>query len=233
MEFLRLEPVGKHLCRTPVAALHKCVVQQMEPDPFFVHHRRQSVVPVEVELKPKRRPGWHTQIAQPQFRRYEVKVVVQAFGRGGFDIGTVGLLVVPRLIGAARLHRRKHVNQARMIAAILQDFPHPLFLAEVVFSDELDLQPGLGGKSFSVFPNLVTKRLRPFGIIENPDTVGVEKTGHALGVANTGNGPGDDNAVPAGKNPCDFIRMSSKKQIHGHYPLSRVRFYPTTCETTS
>lgn len=227
MEIFRLEPVAESLRRIPIVALHKGVVQQGESNAFVAQHGRQGVVPVKVELKPKRCPSRHAQIAQPELGQDKVEVIMQAFGGGGLQKGAPGLFVVPGRVAGTRLHRRKHVNQSGMLTTGLQDLTDPLLLAEIVLPDELDRKTGLGSQPLGVFPDLVAKRFGPFGVVEDPDAVGIQKAGHALGIANAGNRAGDHNPIPAGEHSCNFVRVPLEKQIHGGYPPCRVCFHLT------
>jgi len=82
----------------------------------------------------------------------------------------------------------------------------------------------------------VAKWFGPFGIVENPDAVGIEKPCHAFGKTNAGNRSGNDNPVPTGEHSCDFVRVPLKKQIHGGILLAKsvstlyqVRFFYKPC----
>jgi hypothetical protein len=227
MDDFRLEPVAENLRRILIVALNKGVVQQSESDAFVAQHGRQGVVAVEVELKPERCPSRHAQIAQPELGQYKVEVIMQAFGRGGLQIGAPGLFVVPGRVAGARFHRRKHMNQPGMLTAGQQNLTNPSLLAKVVFPDELDLKAGLGGQPPGVFPDLVAQRFGPFGIVENPDAVGIEKPCHALGKANAGNRAGDDNPVPTGEHSCDFVLRAAEETDPWGDPPCQVCFYLT------
>ena len=165
----------------------------------------QRIVPIEVKLQPKRCPSGYAQIAQSQIRRYKIKIIMQALRCGWLDIGSVCLLVVPRLVAGTGLHCRKHMHQTRPVASIQKNLSNPFFLTKVVFPDKFDLDSCFFRKSLGIFPNLIAKRLRPFGVIENPDTLCVQVACHALGKTNTGNRSRYDNPVPAGQHACNFL----------------------------
>ena len=214
MDFLRFEPVGQNLSRIPVVALHEGVVEQTVTDALFVKHCGQSVMPVEVELQSKGRPRRHTQVAQSKLRLNKIEVIMQALGCRIFEERTVGLFIVPRLVSGASLHGRKNVYQPGVLATLAQYFPYLFLLAEIVLSDKFYIESSLGGESFGVLPDLVSKRFCPFGVIKDPNAIGIQVTCHTLGETNTWNGSGDNNAVEAGKYTLDLVGVSLKKQIH-------------------
>lgn len=219
MDLLRFEPVGQNLSRIPVVALHEGVVEQTVTDALFVKHCSQSVMPVEVELQSEGRPRRHTQVAQSKLRLNKIEIIMQAFGCRILEERAVGLFIVPRFVSGTRLHGRKNVYQPGGLATLAQYFPYLFLLAEIVLSDKLDLETSLGGESFGVLPDLIAKRLCPFGVIENPDAIGIQVTCHTLGKTKAWNSSGDNNAVEAAKYTIDFIGVSLKKQIHGSPPV--------------
>src|ERR1700748_1647474 len=100
---------------------------------------------VAVELQAERRPGGNPQIDQAEFGVHEVEIIVQALAAGRAQIGLVRLLVMPWLVGVAGLHRRDDVNQAGMLAALLQHLGDNRLLADMALSDMLNRAPGLRG----------------------------------------------------------------------------------------
>src|SRR6202007_814760 len=106
------------------------IIDQLAGDAPSVQLPFEPVVPVEVELQPKRAVGRYPQVAQPQLRVDEVEVVVQAHRAVGLKIGPATRLVMPRLVRAARLQGREDVHQARMLATLQQDAPDPILFAE-------------------------------------------------------------------------------------------------------
>jgi hypothetical protein len=110
--------VGQSLGAGPVVDAHEGVVRRGEADPGRRQAARQPAMAIAVELQAERRPGRDPQVDQPQLAIHEVEIVVQALAAIGSQIRLVGRLVVPRLVGAARLHRRDDVDQARVIARL-------------------------------------------------------------------------------------------------------------------
>ena len=120
--------------------MHEGVVDESVSDALAVELSRQPVVSVEVKLQAEGAPGRHPQVAEPELFVDEVEVVVQAFAAGGLEKGLVGFLVVPRLVGVARLHRRENVDESRMIAALFDEGLDAFFLADILLADEVDLE---------------------------------------------------------------------------------------------
>jgi hypothetical protein len=80
-------------------------------DPAFVQLPRQIAMAIAIDLQPERTPGRHSHVAQPQILVDEIHVAVQAFAVVRLQVRLVRLLVVPRLIGAARFHCRQNAHQ--------------------------------------------------------------------------------------------------------------------------
>lgn len=55
----------------------------------------QTIVPITVELEPKRTLGGHTQITQPEFRIHKVEVIVQTFAFAQLEIRFLLPFVMP------------------------------------------------------------------------------------------------------------------------------------------
>ena len=85
---------------------------------------------------------------------------------------------MPRLVGWARLHGRKYMDKARMIPPFHDYLLDTLLFAEVLAADEFNIQAMFLGQSISINTHLFPKRLSPLGVIENPDTAGIQKCGH-------------------------------------------------------
>jgi len=216
---LAMEAFGRHRIRqclsfVKVIDLDKGIVEHLKADPFFMETGRQLVVAVVIELQAERGPRGHPQIAQAQFRRHEVEVIMQTPAGDRLKIRGVGLFVMPGLIASTRLHRREDVDQAGMRASLCYDLMDPVFLAEALLADELDFQAVLVGQAFGVGANLVSQGLGPLGVIENPNVLCFEKAGHALGRTNTGNGAGEHDAVKARQYPLNLTGVMLNKLLH-------------------
>src|ERR1039457_4623138 len=134
---------------------------------------------------------------------------MQAFAIVRLQIGFAGLLVMPGLVAAARLHSRKNAHHAGMLAALLQKLFDPVFLPKALLSaHKLDRHPLFGGDPLHVCPQRLAQRLGPLGVIEDPELVLVEVVGHPAGVTPAGHRPLDDDPVVAGENPSDLIFVS-------------------------
>ncbi len=142
-----------------VVDLYECVVEQLVADASLVELARQPVVTVEVELQSEWAPGRHAQVAQAELLIDEVEVVVQALATGGLQEGLLTLLVVPRLLAGASLHRGQDVDQTGMVPTLAEDILNPGFLSEPALGHELDDNTGLRGKLLSVGSYLVPERL--------------------------------------------------------------------------
>jgi hypothetical protein len=111
------------------------------------------VVAVAIELQAKRTPSRDPQVAEAELLIDEVEVIVETASGLELEVGFAGALVVPRHVGHTGFHRAEDVDQAGVVAALLQDLLHPVFFAErFALADELDLQPilcgdGLGGSA--------------------------------------------------------------------------------------
>ena len=101
------------------------------------------------------------------------------------------------------------------MASLREDFFHPVFLAEIPFAQEQDLQAVLGSQSFGILSQGVAQRLSKPGIIKNQDLPSFQVRRHALGVTEPRQRSLDQDAVVARKHACDFIGMSLGQQFHG------------------
>lgn len=161
---------------------------------------------VTVELQAEWTPGRHPQRAKSQILVNEVDGIVQAFAVVRFQIRLVGLLVMPGLVAAARLHRPQNADYAGLFAALHQDFLDPIFLPETLpAAHELNLDGVVGRDTFHVLAQRLAQRLGPLGIVEDPDAVGVKIACDPAGVAPTRHRPLDNDPVVARQNPGDLI----------------------------
>jgi len=148
----RLPAMHDLLSSFPVPDLDEGIVQQAVVDLPLPQLARQPVVTVEVALQTAWQPGRHSHITQAELLVDEVEIVVQALAVIRQQIGLARLLVVPWLVGRARLHRREDTYQSWLVTSLVQNLLHPVFLANVPLAKKLDLEAVLGGKTLGVFP---------------------------------------------------------------------------------
>ena len=147
-------------------------------------------------------------MAQAEFFVHEIKVIMQALAVIRHQIRLAGLLVVPRLVGRARLHRREDADQSRMLAAFRQYLFHPIFFPEVPLADELDLDASLRRHLLGVLPNPVPERLGELRIVENPNLPLKQKRCHSSGKADPRQGAENQHPVPATQHAFNLCRVS-------------------------
>lgn len=71
-----------------------------------------------------------------------------------FKERSMALFLMPGFVGWARLHGRKYMYKARMIASLGDNFLDTFLFSAVLATDEFNLQPMLLSQSFSVKWNL-------------------------------------------------------------------------------
>jgi hypothetical protein len=214
MEAFGRDRIRQCLSFVKVIDLDKGIVDHLKADPFFIETGRQLVLTIVIELQAERGPRGHPQIAQAQFRRNEVEVIMQTPAGDRLKIRGVGLFVMPGLIASTGLHRREDMDQTRMRASVSYNLMDPVFPAKVLLADELYFQAVLGGQAFGMGTDLVAQRRCPLGVVENPDVLCFEKAGHALGITNTGNGAGEHDAVKARQYPLNLTGVALNKMFH-------------------
>ncbi len=193
----QLDRVGELLSRGEVFNPRERVVQDPVGDVLCSHLRGQQVVTVEVELEAEGTPCGDAQIAEAKLRIDEVEIVVDAFSGVGAQKCPARLLVVPRLVGGACLHRREDVNEARVTAALCENLLNPALLAHRCRPDELDLDARRLRQTFGVGPDLIAKWLGKSRIVEDADMMTVQVGCHPLRMAQTRKRPLDNDAVVA------------------------------------
>ncbi len=161
VEAVRIHGVGQLLGAHEVAEIHEGVIEQGVGDPALLRLACQFGVPVAGELEPERGPGGHPQVAEAQGGIDEVEVVMQALGLGGLEESLPAPLIVPRLEGRARFHRREDMDQPGVVAPLGEELLDSILLPEVLPADELDLQPLLTGQALGVAAELVPERPGP------------------------------------------------------------------------
>ncbi len=208
------EAVGDFLSPGEVIHGGECVVDQGEADALLGQLAGQPVMAVEVELQAERRPGRHTQIAQPQVGVDEIEVVVQALGLAGLEERPVRGLVVPGPERGARLHGREHVNQTGVIAAFGEDRLDPLLLAEVLALDVFDRQAVLGSQPFGIRPNLAAQGLGETSVVEQPGSARSQGRRHRPSVADVDECPRQNSPVEARERPENLLGLTILDQRH-------------------
>jgi hypothetical protein len=143
---------------------------------------------------------------QAELGIHEIEVIVQALAAGRSQRRLVGLLVVPRLVGVAALHRGNDMEKParrmpQFLRATFQHLGDHLFLADMLLGDELDRNPGLQRQRLGVFPHTITQRRGKLRIIENANLVGVEKLRHPGREAHPRERPGHHHPIIAGQHP--------------------------------
>ena len=134
---------------------------------------------------------------QAQCLIHEVEIVVQALATVRPRVGLVGLLVVPRLVSVASLHRRDDMHQTGMLAASLQHLCRRRFLADMLLADVLDGQTRFRGQCRRLLAHPLARRFGKPGVIEDAEVVGVEELRHPVRVAHRRQRPGDRHPVVA------------------------------------
>ena len=98
-------------------------------------------------------------MAEPELGIDEVEVVVEALALLGLETRPPGLLVVPRSIGRASLHRRQDVNEAGVLATLREDLSDAIFLSKRRLAHELDFHAVFLRQPLRILPDLLTERL--------------------------------------------------------------------------
>src|SRR5215469_7985488 len=93
------------------------------------------------------------------------------------------------------------MHQAGVIAALRQHLCHNVFLADMRLGDVLDRDPCRSCEGYGTLPYAIPQRHCELRVVEDADPTGVEKPRHALGIADTGQRPGDHHPVVARQDP--------------------------------
>ncbi len=87
-----------------------------------------------------------------------------------------------------------------MLAAKLEDVLDPAFFPKVIqLADEFDLEARFGGQTLGILPDPLAQGRGPLGEVEDLDLVGLQESGHALGIANAGGGAHQHQAIITGQ----------------------------------
>ena len=163
----------------PVRDLREGVVGHPIVDAELAQLARQPVVAIEVNLQAAGQPRRHPHVAQAELLVDEVEVVMQAFPVIRHEVRFAGLFVVPWLVRRTGLHRREDAHQAGLLASLGEDVFHTVFLPEVPFTYELDLDACFRRHLFGILPNPVPVRLGKLRVVENPDLPFEQKRRHS------------------------------------------------------
>ncbi len=197
MDTLRFPAVGDALRSLPVRNVSEGVVGHSIVDAEPAQLPRQPVMPIEVNLQAAGQPCRHSHVAQAELFVHEIEVVMQAFAVIRHEVRFAGLFVVPWLVRRTGLHRREDAHQAGTFASLRDDLFHPVFLPEVPFTYELDLDARFRRHLFGILPNPVTVRLGEPRIIENPYLPFIQERCHPSGETNPGQRPENQHPVKA------------------------------------
>jgi hypothetical protein len=189
--------VGNALRSLPVRNVAERIVSHSIVDAQFAQLACQPVMSVEADLQPARQPRGHTHMAQAQILVHEVEIVMQTLAVIWYQKCLAGLLVVPWLVGRARLHGGENADQPCLLAPAGQNLFCPVFFSEVPLADELDFDSGFGSHLLRVLTNPVAERLGELRIVEYPDLPLVQKRRHPSGKADLWQYAKNQHPVPA------------------------------------
>jgi hypothetical protein len=112
------------------------------------------------------------------------------------------------------------MDQAWLIATLLQNLLNTVLFAKIFFAHKLDLEPIRKSQRFRVLSNAFTQSIRKFGIIEDPYPVPIQIRGHALCVTEWIQTTGDHDPIIAAQYSIQFIAVLFRKQfVHGSTPV--------------
>jgi len=205
VELVDVEVIGEPLSCLEVLDVHEGVVDEAVGDAGLIEPACEHVVAVEVDLQAEGAPRGHADVAKAELRVDEVEVVVEATAGPELEERLVGVLVVPGPVRRAGLHRREDVDQARVVTATIEHLLDEALLADLGGRHELDLDAVLVGEPLGVLADLVAQRLGVPGVVEDADLVSAQPAGHAVGVAEVGEDPLDDDAIEAGDHASDLV----------------------------
>jgi hypothetical protein len=114
-----------------------------------------------------------------------------------------------------------------MIAPFGDYFFDTFVFSKVLAADEFNRQAIFLSQSLCVSPNLFPKGFCPLGIVENPDTVSIQETGHPRSIADTRNSPCNDHPIKAGKRSPYFACMTISEKFHQPSPQNQSIFEET------
>jgi hypothetical protein len=101
-----------------------------------------------------------------------------------------------------------------MSAASAEDVTNAVFFSEIFLSDKLDLQTVLLGGLLGIFTQLIPEGFSKAGVIEYLNLFEIQEPGHPFGVAESGKGSLDDDAVEAGEHPGYLFGITICQEHH-------------------
>ena len=208
--------IGELLGGCRIRDLDESVVEHFVVDAVLVQFSRQFVMAVEVKLQTKGCPGGYAQIAQAQLWQDEIEIIVQALARCILEKGFMCFLVVPRMIGRTRFHRREDMHQSRMVSAFGDDGFDAFLFAEILLCDEVDFQVIVLRNGFGVLAQRFAQLIGPLGKIEDADAVRTEPAGCGARISDIHHGAGNDHTVVTRKRKGNFICMAFCKVTHAN-----------------
>ena len=150
---------------------------------------------------------------------------MQALAAVGSQVRLVGRLVMPRLVRAARLHRRDDMDQAGVIAAPFQHLGNDRFLADMTLGNVLDLDARCRRQPGRCFAHTLTQLHGKSRIVEDAHAPGADKPRHSIGVAHRRKRARHHNPIVARQNSCDPITVALR-QRPAHRNLDRFPMLP-------
>jgi hypothetical protein len=104
-----------------------------------------------------------------------------------------------------------------VLPSLLQDLLDPVFFAKALpAAHKLDLHSILRGDALQVLAKLLSQRLGPLWVIEDPQLVLVKIVGHPAGVTPARYRALNEDPVIAGKNARDLIFVPCGQQFDAH-----------------
>src|SRR3954447_2951604 len=125
---------------------------------------------------------------------------MQALAVIWLQAGLSGLLVVPWLVGGARLHGRQDAHQPGLIPTLSQELFHPVLFPKVSPVHVLDRDSALGGPPIGVLSPPIPERFGKTRVVENPNLPLVQIGGHPSSETNLRKRPEHHHPVEAGQN---------------------------------
>jgi len=208
--------IGKSLSCGDVCDTHESVVPHRIVDSLAHKLARKDGVSIAIELQPKGRPGGNTQVAQPVFRMYEIEIVVQALALRRFEKGRARVLIMPRLEGIARFHRREDMHESGMFSSLPEYLFYALLFAKILLLDEVDLHTIVPRNFLSVRSDIFPNPVCPHRVLEYENTLLPNKPCHGLGMSNGHQRAGYHDPIKARKRKDNLLAMTFDERVHGH-----------------
>jgi len=214
---IHLEGIAELLGMAEIRYPREHIVHESKTGALLGQMNSQPSVPIEIDLKAKGTPGGNTDITKPEVLIDKIEIVVETFAVSSLKEGLVVLLVVPGLVGLTRLHGGKDMHQARVITSCCEDIPNPVFLSEILLPDELDLEAIFFGNPFGIVPQFISKGFGETWIVEDPNLIVAQESGHPLGVTELGQSSLDHHTIKTRENS-RYLLSIAVRQKHHRYP---------------